>query len=289
MNERKLTKSELARREELVQKMKANKRTLVSKYGKDAEKVMYGRATKLAKQTEIMNPQTANKVKEAIKLSLMKPVKKSSVKEQDIEVGADRYETEQAISKLPNSVEIVYTDTGRWYGLYTNGKLYQDTREGSQDYLNSFIVPLGGEAITLPPSFDMDELESVENTLKQVGVPKVTSGDYKDVSEGMEEDLDIGHQDDEPHMLRANLYNIGKYAFDLLEMLEKYDNMEGEVDFPHWWQAKIIKALDYMEKTKHYLENEEALNKMDSTSPQPSPELDPMIDKIMENVLKRLK
>ena len=51
MNERKLTKSELARREELVQKMKANKRTLVSKYGKDAEKVMYGRATKLAKQT----------------------------------------------------------------------------------------------------------------------------------------------------------------------------------------------------------------------------------------------
>jgi hypothetical protein len=51
MNERKLTKSELAKREDIIMKMKDNKRALVQKYGKDAEAVMYGRATNLAKKT----------------------------------------------------------------------------------------------------------------------------------------------------------------------------------------------------------------------------------------------
>ena len=49
LNKRKLTKSEVEKREGIVKNMVKAKRDLVRNYGKDAEKVMYGRATKLAK------------------------------------------------------------------------------------------------------------------------------------------------------------------------------------------------------------------------------------------------
>jgi hypothetical protein len=68
LNERKLTERELDKRAEAIQGLLSNKRTLVKKYGKDAEKVMYGIATKQAKnKVEDMNKE---KLKELIKLQL---------------------------------------------------------------------------------------------------------------------------------------------------------------------------------------------------------------------------
>jgi hypothetical protein len=78
-----------------------------------------------------------------------------------------------------------------------------------------------------------------------------------------EEDLDVGHQDNEPHMLKKDLYRIAKYAAELYKMMDKYDQ-GGEVDFPHWWQAKVIKARDYMVKAKHYLDGEEKVDQIDA-------------------------
>lgn len=70
-------------------------------------------------------------------------------------------------------------------------------------------------------------------------------------------DLDIGHQDDEPSMIKKDIYDIINYAAKLYKQLDKYDKYDGEVDFPHWWQSKVVKARDYMSAAQHYLESEE--------------------------------
>tara|TARA_B100001094_G_C18159993_1_gene788704 strand:- start:1135 stop:2064 length:930 start_codon:yes stop_codon:yes gene_type:complete len=66
--ERKLSENELESREAVLQGLLNNKRNLVKKYGKDAEKVMYGIATKKAKaKVESMNKE---KIRELIVKSL---------------------------------------------------------------------------------------------------------------------------------------------------------------------------------------------------------------------------
>jgi hypothetical protein len=79
-----------------------------------------------------------------------------------------------------------------------------------------------------------------------------------------EGDLDIGHQDDEPHMLKKDIYNMGKYAMELYKKLDQYDDMEGEVDFPHWWQSKITKAKSMLQSAYDYLDGEEKLSQIDA-------------------------
>ena len=72
-----------------------------------------------------------------------------------------------------------------------------------------------------------------------------------------EGDLDVGHQDDEPDMLKNDVYDIAVYAAKLYKQLHKYDQSDGEVDFPHWWQGKVIKAREFISSAQHYLEAEE--------------------------------
>jgi len=110
--------------------------------------------------------------------------------------------------------------------------------------------------------------------------------------EPISEDLDIGHQDDEPGMLKADVYRIGKYAMELYKMLDKFDKMDGEVDFPHWWQSKITKSKDMIVSAKHYLDFE-----------MKEPQIDAMVDvaseegvideskhnKLTEAILNKLK
>ena len=62
----------------------------------------------------------------------------------------------------------------------------------------------------------------------------------------------VGHVDDEPDMIRKELYKIGKYAFELHKMLKEVPNG----DLPQWWTAKIVRAGDYISSAKHYLEAE---------------------------------
>jgi hypothetical protein len=88
------------------------------------------------------------------------------------------------------------------------------------------------------------------------GDGKVTKADIlKARGVELDEDLDLGHQDDEPHMIKAELYKIGKYAMELYKMVDQFEGPQ-EVDFPGWWQSKITTAKNMISSAKHYLEFE---------------------------------
>ena len=77
----------------------------------------------------------------------------------------------------------------------------------------------------------------------------------EEISRMLKEDIDVGHEDNEPHMLKKDLYRASKYATELYQLVSQFDNM-GEVDFPHWWQAKIVSAKNNLIAAKHYLDGE---------------------------------
>ncbi len=84
----------------------------------------------------------------------------------------------------------------------------------------------------------------------------------KAIKQATNEDLDLGHQDNEPHMIKGELYQIAKKATELYKMLNALDNM-GEVDFPHWWQAKVVLAKNYLTGAKDYLDSALAIGNED--------------------------
>ena len=97
---------------------------------------------------------------------------------------------------------------------------------------------------------DIEETEDTDIPVAVDAEPKVNTPEDGG-------DLDVGHQDDEPDMLKQYAYDIAHYAAKLYKQLDKYDKMDGEVDFPNWWQSKVILAKDYISKAQHYLEFEE--------------------------------
>ena len=80
------------------------------------------------------------------------------------------------------------------------------------------------------------------------------------------EDLDVGHQDNEPGSLKNTLFRAAKMAAMLYKKVDKYDEMGGEVDFPSWWQNKINKSKDMLQSAYDYLDGEENVAKIDSMS-----------------------
>ena len=174
----KLSSAELAKREDVIQKMKKNKRSLVKRYGPDAEKVMYGRATNIAKKVAESEMEKSN-LKELVRAALM---------------------NEKA-------------------GF---SKEYDDN------------PALKGGQKNLPDG------------LQKAIINKAKSAN---------EDLDLGHEDNEPHMIKAELYRIGKYAMELYQMVDEFEG-KGEVDFPAWWQSKITTSANNMVSAKHYLDFE---------------------------------
>jgi hypothetical protein len=87
----------------------------------------------------------------------------------------------------------------------------------------------------------------------------------------MSEDLDVGHQDDEPKMLKSELARTAKMAAMLYKKIDAYDKIEGEVDFPQWWQSKIIKAKSYLQGAFDYLDGAEMTADIDSISEKLDP------------------
>jgi hypothetical protein len=244
----KLSAAELAKREDVIQKMKKNKRSLVKRYGPDAEKVMYGRATNIAKKVAESEMEKSN-LKELVRAALMNEKKKSFP-----DLTGDGKVTKADILK-GRGIELKEGPEDRDWATYVKS-LVNDIRlngvEGYVDYSeDDFIVDyeeyIGGKMVGEdynPDQAQLDDEDEIPMSYDDEGKPL-----------GLGEDLDLGHEDDEPHMIKGELYRIGKYAMELYQMVDQFEG-EGEVDFPAWWQSKITTAKNMVSSAKHYLEFE---------------------------------
>ena len=154
LNERKLTERELDKRAEAIQGLLSNKRTLVKKYGKDAEKVMYGIATKQAKsKVEDMNK---DKIKELIQQTL--EGKKEKEKPLPKPVAKDLRKMKTNFNDLKKRLKLEDTvDTG-FSGRADYGE--EDKALGQEDELEmKGLEEAEGTTLSLSQS-DMDKLHS---------------------------------------------------------------------------------------------------------------------------------
>ena len=317
ITEKKLTKAELEAREKVIKDLKKNKSALVKRYGKDAEAVMYGRATNIAKK--MAESENKNRIKELVKKSLMQ--------EMDIEVGADRYGAEQDLSQasaMMDELESLLKGFDWYYYMSDDPRVYRtwgaiDTKIG--DLIRKLEgIGYGEDAKKLHNQYapeklamkegkkeDVDgdgDIDSKDYLAKRDAAIKKAKGDidesgYREMTDAerskkqymdqqlkrlsdlkkrqedkerllklqqklyqdrmnplMREDIDLGHEDNEPHMIKSELYRIGKYAMELYAMAEELEETGQEIDFPSWWQAMITDAATKMVKAKHYLDFE---------------------------------
>ena len=215
ITEANLTKAQLDKREDYLKNLKKNKKELVKRYGKDAESVMYGRATNLAKKA--VSEMDKQKLKELVRNLLMNENKEFTEEEIQDTMDAFSMSREDAISHLQQA--------------YKDYKQF-DMKEGKKE--------------------DMDkdgDIDSKDYLLKRDAAIKKAKGEMK-------EDIDLGHEDNEPHMIKGELYQIGKYAMKLYATLEELEETGEEIDFPAWWQSKITTAKNMMSGAKHYLDFE---------------------------------
>ena len=311
LNERKLTERELDKREQAIKGLMSNKRKLVKKYGKDAEKVMYGIATKQAKKkVEKMNLES---LKELIQQALSIPevqtnpgpstnVEPESGQEIDIDKGFSggaNYGAADAALGSEDEKE-----------MEPNTPLKKDLMENTEEEIDEAVMDLrnivndiedkADDAREIVRMYFPNELSRLDgygafNAMYSANRYDTTLGKFVDrlEEEGYEiedgvayvnEDLDVGHVDDEPGMLKAELARAGKMIQMLYRAIDKYDG-KGEVDFPQWWQSKIIKANDYLDSAFDYLDGKENVAKIDAMIDMNEKEL----SKSEQNSLKKIE
>ena len=243
INERKLTERELESRESVLKGLLSNKRNLVKKYGKDAEKVMYGIATKKAKsKVEGMNK---NKIKELIQLQLeLAPNNKfddespkstefdsnsnksySGGADYGSEVSANTAEDDMEVDELKESKGAKnYFDDLKYYYTKTLPYLDKDEKEEYKQLAKDFFSKLQEdqeltEADSKYPDFDLDKNIKYQDTSISSGMWRYTGKEQggKGVYRNLNNDQFLGFSSDDFAFFKKHL---GSH-FDMSESLEE--------------------------------------------------------------------
>jgi hypothetical protein len=243
-SDKELTPDQKYKMEQVLYGMKKNKKNFVKKYGIKAEALMRKRASKIAKQY-IPDPTPKemenDRLKKLVQDALSKPL----------------YEKEKSFPDLTGDGKVTKADILKARGV----DLKEGVTDEIEDYFELMIQNQPEDALALIMDLVRNDGKNWSEWINniQADVVDTAGGDYegdiRGYREELEEDLDLGHTDNEPHMLKADLYRIGKYAMELYKIVDQFEGPQ-EVDFPHWWQAKIIKAKDMIISAKHYLDFE---------------------------------
>jgi hypothetical protein len=246
-----LSPEENSKVKEFMKAFMDDKQSWIDQYGlEQANFVMYKTAVKKAKEktTTMEN----SKLREMIKDALKNPKKADLNKDGKL----SDYEEKRGAAIEKALTKEAYSDLSP-----------EDKKEVGVEYDHETIAQFYLEKIGKDSNLPSDALLKIGKKVVKQLYKNDLGAAYKDlVKEDINEDLDLGHQDNEPHMLKSDLYRIGKYAMELYKMVDGFE-YKGEVDFPHWWQAKIIKSKDMLVSAKHYLDFE--LNE---------PQIDAMVD-----------
>jgi hypothetical protein len=276
---------------------------LVKKHGKNAENVAYGTAVNQVKKQAANNieepqPQETmenNRLREMV-IDALTEKKKSSAFTPEYD---DKFTDKR--KNLPDGLQKSI--------LKKQGKLNEGVTDEIEDYFELMIQNQPEDALALIMDLVRNDGKNwgewIDNI--QADIVDTAGGDYegdiRGYREELEEDLDLGHTDNEPHMIKAELYKIGKYAMELYKMVDQFEGPQ-EVDFPGWWQSKITTAKNMISSAKHYLEfelkepqidamvdvaaEEEAIG--EEMTPEKSRKKGmPFNDKIKEAILAKLK
>ena len=124
-----------------------------------------------------------------------------------------------------------------------NHPVQADTYEASMA-LNQ-LLKIGQHAIKLH-NLLKDEQEMESWVAKKIDL----AGDYVKKVHGYMMGEKAGLYDDagEGHMSKSTLYHTAKYAIQLMQMIDKGDDLEG------WVQSKLNKAADYLQGAYNYEE-----------------------------------
>ena len=172
--------------------------------------------------------------------------------------------------------DIVYKDDTGEIPHASKRDYYINKVKDSEEYLDTDEEDnLSEKKLT---AAEMRKKEQIVN-----GMKKSFKGDESDMyaiatdkAKKIAEDLDVGHQDDEPGMLKNELMRAAKMAVMLYKKIDAYEKQAEEVDFPQWWQSKIIKAKDYLQGAFDYLDGEEMIAQADDTGVIQVEEKDPL-------------
>jgi hypothetical protein len=231
--------------DKVKQGMLGNVSKLFDKY-KNPDAIIYGRARKELKKVQDM--ENTNKLKEAIKKAL--------TKENSTPTKTQTYDGVTYDSSNGSPFDRGSAD--RYYGRNASPHK-RARREGGGMIDITDLTPEEEKAYMAGYDWEQERKDWLEEKAEfpdLTGDGKVTKADIlKGRGIELEEDLDLGHEDDEPHMIKAELYKIGKYAMELYQMVDQFEG-PGEVDFPAWWQSKITNAASMISSAKHYLEFE---------------------------------